>query len=69
MPNLGGKNQKKKKKAQVEDREVRFKEESEEYAQIIKILGDGRFQCKCADGIEYEITEIREPKAFGFLFA
>jgi len=24
---------------------------------------------KCADGIEYEITEIREPKAFGFLFA
>jgi len=24
---------------------------------------------KCSDGEEYEITEIREPKAFGFLFA
>ena len=58
MPNLGGKNQKKKKKAQVEDREVRFKEESEEYAQIIKILGDGRFQCKCADGIE-RVAHVR----------
>ena len=58
MPNLGGKNQKKKKKTQAEDRECRFKDESEEYAQIIKILGDGRFQCKCADGIE-RIAHVR----------
>lgn len=58
MPNLGGKNQRKKKKTQVEDREVRFKEESEEYAQITKILGDGRFQCKCADGVD-RIAHVR----------
>jgi len=58
MPNLGGKNQKKKKKTQTEDRECRFKEESEEYAQIIKILGDGRFNCKCADGVE-RIAHVR----------
>ena len=58
MPNLGGKNQKKKKKTQAEDRECRFKDESEEYAQIIKILGDGRFQCKCADGIE-RVAHVR----------
>ena len=58
MPNLGGKNQKKKKKTQAEDRECRFKDESEEYAQIIKILGDGRFQCKCADGVE-RVAHVR----------
>ena len=58
MPNKGGKNQKKKKKTVVEDREVRFKDESEEYAQITKILGDGRFQCKCTDGID-RIAHVR----------
>lgn len=49
---MGGNKRKKGKKQVQEDRELRIKEEGEEYAQITKILGDGRFQCKCADGVE-----------------
>ena len=49
---MGGNKRKKGKKQVQEDRELRIKEEGEEYAQITKILGDGRFQCKCADGID-----------------
>ena len=55
---MGGNKRKKGKKLVQEDRELRYKEESEEYAQIIKILGDGRFQCKCADGVE-RIAHVR----------
>ena len=55
---MGGNKRKKGKKQVQEDRELRYKEESEEYAQIIKILGDGRFQCKCADGVE-RIAHVR----------
>ena len=39
---MGG-NKRKKGKKQVQ--------ESQEYAQIIKILGEGRFECNCADGV------------------
>ena len=55
---MGGNKRKKGKKLVQEDRELRYKEESEEYAQLIKILGDGRFQCKCADGVE-RIAHVR----------
>ena len=55
---MGGSKRKKGKKQVQEDRELRYKEESEEYAQIIKILGDGRFQCKCADGVD-RIAHVR----------
>ena len=54
----GGNKRKKGKKPVQEDRELRFANESEEYAQITKILGDGRFQCKCSDGIE-RIAHVR----------
>ena len=33
-----------------EKRELFFKEEGQEYAQIIKMLGSGRFDCYCFDG-------------------
>ena len=55
----GGNKRKKGKKNIQEEREFRFKDENEEYAQIIKILGDGRFQCKCSDGID-RIARIRK---------
>ena len=55
---MGGNKRKKGKKLVQEDRELRYKEESEEYAQIIKILGDGRFQCKCTDGVE-RVAHVR----------
>ena len=54
----GGNKRKKGKKPVQENRELRFANESEEYAQITKILGDGRFQCKCSDGIE-RIAHVR----------
>ena len=55
---MGGNKRKKGKKQVQEDRELRMKDESEEYAQIVKILGDGRFQCKCADGID-RVAHVR----------
>ena len=39
----GGNKRKKGKKPLQDTREFRFKEECEEYARIIKLLGDGRF--------------------------
>ncbi len=32
-------------------RELEFKEEGQEYAQVIKMLGDGRVELKCFDGV------------------
>ena len=55
---MGGNKRKKGKKQVQEDRELRMKDESEEYAQIVKILGDGRFQCKCADGVD-RVAHVR----------
>ena len=31
-------------------RELEFKEEGQEYAQILKLLGNGRAECNCMDG-------------------
>ena len=54
----GGNKRKKSKKPLQETREFRFKEECEEYARIIKLLGDGRFQCTCSDGVD-RIAHLR----------
>ena len=54
----GGNKRKKGKKPLQETREFRFKEECEEYARIIKLLGDGRFQCTCSDGVD-RIAHLR----------
>ena len=55
---MGGNKRKKGKKQVQEDRELQYKGESEEYAQLIKILGDGRFECNCADGVK-RIAHVR----------
>ena len=55
---MGGNKRKKGKKQVQEDRELSYKGESEEYAQVIKILGDGRFECNCADGVK-RIAHVR----------
>ena len=54
----GGNKRKKGKKPLQDNREFRFKEECEEYARIIKLLGDGRFQCTCSDGVD-RIAHLR----------
>ena len=48
----GGNKRKRGKKILEEEHQLRFKEDNEEYAQIIKVLGDRRFLCKCTDDIE-----------------
>ena len=42
----GGKNFKKQKKGGSRERELLFREDDQEYARIIKLLGDGRFECQ-----------------------
>jgi translation initiation factor 1A len=39
-------------------RELLIKEEGQEYAQIVKTLGNGRFECRCFDGIS-RICRVR----------
>ena len=47
----GGKNRKKTKATQDKDRrELVFKEDGQEYAQVIRLLGNGRVECQCMDG-------------------
>ena len=55
---MGGNKRKKGKKQVQEDRELVYKGESEEYAQVTKLLGDGRFECNCADG-QKRIAHVR----------
>lgn len=50
--NLGGNKRKKGKKGGGEARELAFKEDEQEYAQVTKMLGDGRFNCYCFDGVQ-----------------
>ena len=48
--NSGGKNFKKQKKEiSFRERELIFREHSQSYARIIRILGDGRFECESFD--------------------
>ena len=47
----GGKNRKKGKAMQTKDkRELEFKEDGQEYGQVLRLLGNGRVECNCMDG-------------------
>ena len=48
----GGKNFKKGKRAgEQERRDLLFKEDGQEYAQVLRMLGDGRLALSCYDGV------------------
>ena len=58
--NSGGKNFKKQKKDNgLKERELIFREDSQSYARIIKILGDGRFECECFEPVRNIVGVIR----------
>jgi len=49
----GGKNRRRgKNENETEKRELVFKEEGQEYAQVIKMLGNGRLDALCFDGVK-----------------
>ncbi|KAK3541541.1 hypothetical protein QTP86_029168, partial [Hemibagrus guttatus] len=49
----GGKNRRRgKNENESEKRELVFKEDGQEYAQVIKMLGNGRLEAMCFDGIK-----------------
>ncbi|KAK7743650.1 Translation initiation factor 1A [Diatrype stigma] len=55
----GGKNRRRgKNEADNEKRELTFKEEGQEYAQVVKMLGNGRLEALCFDG-EKRLAHIR----------
>ncbi|GMM31058.1 Tif11 protein [Martiniozyma asiatica (nom. inval.)] len=54
----GGKNRRRGKNENYSKRELLYKEEDQEYAQITKMLGNGRVQCSCFDG-EVRLGHIR----------
>lgn len=55
----GGKNRRRGKNEAFEDkRELVFKEDGQEYAQVIKMLGNGRLEALCFDG-EKRLAHIR----------
>merc|ERR1711865_90339 len=47
----GGKNRRRGKNENDEKRELIFKEDGQEYAQVLRMLGNGRLQAQCIDGI------------------
>ncbi|KAF4313913.1 putative eukaryotic translation initiation factor 1a protein [Botryosphaeria dothidea] len=55
----GGKNRRRgKNENDNEKRELIFKEEGQEYAQVVKMLGNGRLEAQCFDG-EKRLAHIR----------
>ncbi|XP_047952927.1 eukaryotic translation initiation factor 1A-like [Salvia hispanica] len=49
----GGKNRKRgKNEADDEKRELVFKEDGQEYAQVMRMLGNGRCEATCIDGVK-----------------
>jgi len=49
----GGKNRRRgKNENETEKRELVFKEEGQEYAQVLKMLGNGRLDALCFDGVK-----------------
>lgn len=46
----GGKNRRRGKNETVEKRELMLKEEGQEYAQVLRMLGNGRLEAQCFDG-------------------
>ena len=49
---IGGKKRKMGKKNQNHERELTFKEEMQDYAQVLRLLGDSRLEVQCMDGIK-----------------
>ena len=48
----GGKGRRRGKGGEGEKRELVFKEDEQEYAQVLKMLGNGRCDCMCVDGVK-----------------
>ena len=49
----GGKNRRRgKNENETEKRELIFKEDGQEYAQVLKMLGNGRLEAMCFDGVK-----------------
>jgi len=46
----GGKNRRRGKKEDEEKRELQFKEDGQEYGQVLRMLGNGRLEAYCFDG-------------------
>ncbi|KYQ90928.1 eukaryotic translation initiation factor 1A [Tieghemostelium lacteum] len=46
----GGKNRRRGKNENEQKRELQFKEDGQEYAQVTKMLGNGRLEALCLDG-------------------
>ena len=58
-PIQGGKNRRRGKNENDDDkRELVFREDGQEYAQVIKMLGNGRLEAQCFDG-EKRLAHIR----------
>lgn len=52
MSGKGGKNRRRGKNENESDkRELVFKEDGQEYAQVVKMLGNGRLEAYCFDGV------------------
>lgn len=53
FPGKGGKNRRRgKNENEAEKRELIFKEDGQEYAQVTKMLGNGRLEAMCFDGVK-----------------
>mmetsp|Transcript_20886 Transcript_20886/g.67627 ORF Transcript_20886/g.67627 Transcript_20886/m.67627 type:complete len:142 (+) Transcript_20886:76-501(+) len=48
----GGKNRRRGKNENDEKRELVFKEDGQEYAQVLRMLGNGRLEAQCIDGMK-----------------
>mmetsp|Transcript_3338 Transcript_3338/g.10411 ORF Transcript_3338/g.10411 Transcript_3338/m.10411 type:complete len:148 (-) Transcript_3338:192-635(-) len=48
----GGKNRRRGKNEGDEKRELIFKEDGQEYAQVLRMLGNGRLEAACIDGVK-----------------
>lgn len=48
----GGKNRRRGKNENEEKRELVFKEDGQEYAQVLRMLGNGRLEAMCMDGVK-----------------
>ena len=48
----GGKNRRRGKNDSEEKRELIFKEDGQEYAQVLRMLGNGRLEAYCIDGVK-----------------
>ncbi|EGC40463.1 hypothetical protein DICPUDRAFT_91014 [Dictyostelium purpureum] len=46
----GGKNRRRGKNENEQKRELQFKEDGQEYAQVLRMLGNGRLEAQCFDG-------------------